>query len=137
MEQETRIGRTVEEMTNNNVALVEDLGLKDPRLEVKEISDLSDISVHRILHNYLDMSKGSARWIPKHFSAVQRQRVSNVLESFFDLCGDNPEDNYHRGENYCSLLPFTVKESMESMELGRNGKAPPRKFRVYKKSRRR
>jgi hypothetical protein len=34
---------------------------------------LSDTSLRRILYDHLGMHKVSARWVPKHLSAVQRQ----------------------------------------------------------------
>ena len=53
----------MEVLTDNNIALVEDLVLDDRRLKVKEIaqkSGLSDTTVRRIVHDHLGMNKINA-----------------------------------------------------------------------------
>lgn len=85
----------MEVLTDNNIALVEDLVLDDRRLKVKEIaqkSRLSDTTVRRIVHDHLGMNKINAMWVPKYLPAIQRQRRVESAQSFLELCGENPVD---------------------------------------------
>lgn len=135
LEDDARTGRTVEVVTDDKIALVEDLVLGDRRLKVKEIaqmSRLSDTSVRRIVHDHLGMNKVSARWVPKHLSAVQRQRRVECARSFLELCGENPVDvlkTIVTGDE-TMVLYYDPLSKRESMEWRRKGEAPPRKFRV-------
>nr|CAI5868660.1 unnamed protein product [Callosobruchus analis] len=60
LEDDERPGRPVEVITEDKVALVEELVLNGRRLKVKEIAEitkLSDTTVRRILHDHLGMQK--------------------------------------------------------------------------------
>nr|CAI5839155.1 unnamed protein product [Callosobruchus analis] len=92
LEDDERPGRPVEVITEDKVALVDVLVLSNRCLKVKEIAEmanLSDTTVRRILHDRLSMQKVSAGWVPKHLSAVQKQRrarlsfsAPKILDSF-------------------------------------------------------
>nr|CAI5868025.1 unnamed protein product [Callosobruchus analis] len=89
LEDDERSGRPVEVITEDKVALVEKLVLSDRRLKVKEITEMtkfSDTIVLRILHDHLGMQKGSARWVPKHLSTVQKRHRVECARFFFWNC---------------------------------------------------
>lgn len=135
LEDDARTGRPVEVITEDIVAIVEEVVLRDRRLKVKEISEmtkLSDTSVRRILHNHLGMHKVSARWVPKNLSAIQKQRRVECARSFLELCGPEPKpviETIVTGDE-TMVLYYDPLSKRESMEWRRKGEAPPRKFRV-------
>lgn len=50
-----------------------------------------DTSIRRILYDHLEMEKVSARWVPKKFSAVQRQRLVECALSSLEFCEPDPQ----------------------------------------------
>jgi len=135
VEDEERSGRPSEGTSQENIDLVEHIVLDDRRLKVKEIAKLSNLSettVWRIVHDHLNMSKVSARWVPSNLSAVQKQRRAQISQQFLNLCGDNPDSILSRivtgDETWVHL--YDPESKMESMEWRKPGEAPPRKFKV-------
>ena len=69
IEDDPRSGRPVEATTSEKIAEVEAIVMADCRVKVLEIAAECRISygtVHSILHNHLQLSKVSARWIPRN-----------------------------------------------------------------------
>ena len=84
IEDDPREGGPVTVTTPENIELVEQLILSDRRLKTKEIAEQTDISktsVLRILHEHLEMTKISARWVPKILSVIQKQRRVECCKS--------------------------------------------------------
>lgn len=48
------------------------------------------ILIRRILHDYLDIFKVSARWVLKHPSAIQKHRHIEYARSFLKSSGADP-----------------------------------------------
>lgn len=70
-------GRPADVLTPEIIAQIKETVLSDRRLKITEIAAklrLSKSTVHRAIHNHLQMNKVSARWVPKLLSAVQRQK---------------------------------------------------------------
>nr|CAI5834752.1 unnamed protein product [Callosobruchus analis] len=84
LEDDERPGRPVKVITEDKVALVEELVLSDRRLKVKEIAKMAKLSDTT---DPLGTQKVSARWVPKHLSTVQKQRRVECARFFFlELC---------------------------------------------------
>lgn len=90
MENDPRPGWSVEVTTPEIIAKVEKLLLEDARLKKKQIAEIvgvSKITIFKILHDQLDMTKVSARWEPRMLTPLQI-RVECSRE-FLDLCGED------------------------------------------------
>lgn len=75
-----------------NVDAVHDMTLSDCRIGLKGISEVLSISyarVHHIVHVDLDMSRISAKWIPK-FLNVDKKRA--IVETSRLICAQSEED---------------------------------------------
>ncbi|XP_071109085.1 protein GVQW3-like [Haliotis cracherodii] len=75
LEDEPRPGRPVEVTNDQTSEAVRQLVVKDRRMKVSEMAkalDISEGSVHTILHDRLGMRKLSARWVPKCLSDDQK-----------------------------------------------------------------
>lgn len=121
LEDDERLGRPIEVLTPQNISIIEELVLQDRRLKVRELaamSNMSETSVRRILHDHLNMNKVSARWVPRLLSALQRQRRVECARSFLVMCGDDPQpilESIVTGDETMVLYydPLSKRESME------------------------
>ncbi|KAJ8724154.1 hypothetical protein PYW07_008134 [Mythimna separata] len=74
IEDDPRAGGSICAATEENVKLVEKLVLEDARVRVKTLAEMTKLSVgtiHTILHERLNLSKVSARWVPRMLTALQ------------------------------------------------------------------
>ena len=81
-------------ITPQQISIIEHLVLENRRLKVNElavITNISETSVRRILHDHLGMNKISARWVPRLLSALQRERRGECAQLFSNMCGDDPK----------------------------------------------
>nr|CAI5834232.1 unnamed protein product [Callosobruchus analis] len=118
LEDDERPGRPVEVVTEDKVVFLEELVLSDRRLKLKEIAEmikLSNATVRRILHDHLGMQRVSARWVPKHISAVQKQSRVECARLFWELCGADPNPVLETivTDDETMVFPLSKRESME------------------------
>ena len=87
---EVRVGRPVSTVTETFVNQIRDLVMEDRRITISQLvfeTGLSRGSVGTILHDYLNMSKVSARWVPRLLTDAmkqERKRCSAVLLEYFE-----------------------------------------------------
>ena len=76
-----RSGRPVEAVTPENVSEVTKIIMKDRKVKLREIAEMTQISygsVFTILHEKLSMKKGFSKWVLRLLSMEQKQqRVDN------------------------------------------------------------
>ena len=93
---EPRSGRPSTSSADNMIRKVEQIILKDRRVTVKNIVaelGISQGSVVDIIHNELNMTKVSARWIPRLLTPVQKLQRRECSEQLLHLC-NRDEDNF-------------------------------------------
>jgi histone-lysine N-methyltransferase SETMAR len=93
---EPRSGRPSTSCTDDMIRKVEQIILKDRRVNVKNIVaelGISQGSVVDIIHNELNMTKVSARWIPRLLTPVQKLQRRECSEQLLHLC-NRDEDNF-------------------------------------------
>ena len=87
---EARSGRPQSRITEKFISKIKNIVLEDRCITLKQLefeSGLSHGTVSRILHDHLDMSKVSARWVPRLLTEemkAERKRCSEVLLEQFD-----------------------------------------------------
>jgi histone-lysine N-methyltransferase SETMAR len=94
------------------------------------MSKFSDASVCRILHDQLGIHKVSARWVPKHLSAVQRQHRVACAQTLLKLYESDPKavlETIVTGDEIM-IVYYDPLSKRESIERRRKGETPPRKF---------
>ncbi|KAJ8728788.1 hypothetical protein PYW07_006484 [Mythimna separata] len=135
IEDDPRAGGPICAATEENVKLVEKLVLEDARVRVKTLAKMTKLSVgtiHTILHERLNLSKVSARWLPRMLSALQKQVRVDCCKDFLDLCGENPQSIFDRivtGDETW-VHHYDPESKQESMQWHKKGSAPPKKFKV-------
>ncbi|GBP85781.1 Putative uncharacterized protein FLJ37770 [Eumeta japonica] len=85
-------GRPVMVVTEENVRKIEKLVLADRRIKLWQIAEELQISkerVEEIIHEYMNMRKISARWVPKILTPFDKQRRLQTSMDFLELVGDN------------------------------------------------
>ncbi|XP_037959096.1 protein GVQW3-like [Teleopsis dalmanni] len=78
-----RSGRPSTSNTEKNVAKIKKFVLEDRRMTERESArnlNISNGSVHHILHNILGMRRVAARPVPKHLDFLQKEYRKNVCE---------------------------------------------------------
>ena len=76
LEDDDRCDRMATNATTENVSRVESLVNKDPKMTYAEIQDIMKISsgsLTRILHDYRDVRKRCAGWVPHNLSQEQKR----------------------------------------------------------------
>jgi transposase len=75
-EDEPRVGRPVEVVTEKNIRHIEEALLSDRRPTFKEMSvrlKIPKTTIIRIIHENLHMKKVSARWVSRLLSSIQKE----------------------------------------------------------------
>lgn len=135
IEDDNRPGRPIEATTSDIIEKVEKLVLEDTRLKKKQLAEMVGVSsttILNILHDHLDMSKVSARWVPRMLSAVQKKQRVECSREFLDLCSDDKEEILNRivtGDETW-VHHYEPESKQESMQWQKKGGAPPKKFKV-------
>ena len=84
-----RSGRPSSECNDENAAKVKKIIDIDRKMTVAEIASavkLSETTVHRILHNRLNMRKVCARWVPHLLTHEQKQMRVNCCRQLLKMC---------------------------------------------------
>ena len=90
-----RPGRPKTVTTPEFIDQIHELILEDRRISVTLIAEQLDISRERdgsILHEYLDMRKFFAKWVPKYLSADQKRQRCQSSEQNLDFFRREPND---------------------------------------------
>lgn len=137
LEDDPRPGRPNTAVTDENVAKIKKIVLEDRRIKMWQIAEELSISKERIgdiLHNYLHMSKVSARWVPKMLTSFDKQRRVETSQEFLDLCKDNLTEICTRivtvDETW--IRQYDPESKQESMQWVEKGEKAPKKFKVEK-----
>lgn len=135
IEDDPRSGGPVTASTDENVKKVEKIVLEDARMKVKMIAEMTNLSIgtiHTILHDCLNLSKVSARWVPRMLTAPQKQVRVECCREFLELCGENPSSIFERivtgDETWVHY--YDPESKQESMQWHKKGTDPPKKFKV-------
>lgn len=130
-----RSGRPADTCTPEIIEAVRKLIEKDPRIKAHELAaivKLSKTSVLRILHDELNLSKLSARWIPRNLTEAQKRDRVRKARALLRRYRDDPDNFVDRvvtGDEVWLFHwdPESKQESMEWREIGAN---PPLKART-------
>jgi hypothetical protein len=136
IEDDPRQGRPAEALTPETIALVQEEMLQDRRLKTNEISarcGLSKITVLRILHDHPGMNKVSARWVPKFFSVVKKQRRVECYTELLTLCERQEIEIIESivTRDQTMVLYHNPLSKRESMEWRHPGSPRPKKQRRH------
>ncbi|GBP77052.1 Histone-lysine N-methyltransferase SETMAR [Eumeta japonica] len=136
-EDDSRPGRPVTVVTEENVRKIEKLVLADRRIKLWQIAEELQISKERvgeIIHEHTNMRKISARWIPKMLTPFDKQRRLQTSKDFLELVGDNIDEICDRivtvDETW--VRQYDPESKQESMQWTKKGERPPKKFKVQK-----
>lgn len=135
IEDDARPGRPVEATSPDYIKLVEKIILEDGRVKVNSIAQKTNLSigtVHTIIHDHLNMSKVSARWVPRMLTPLQKETRVACCSDFIDLCGENPDDVIQKivtGDETW-VHHYDPESKQESMQWHIKGTPHPKKFKV-------
>lgn len=79
--------------------IIEKLVLEDTRIRIKVLAEITKLpvgTIHAILHDYLKLTKVSARWVPRMLTALPKQVRVDSCKEFLELCGDDPPSFFER-----------------------------------------
>lgn len=135
IEDDPRPGRPVVATSQENIDQVENLILEDGRVKIKSIALVTNLSIgtiHDIIHDHLNMSKVSARWVPRMLTRLQKDMRAACCSDFIDLCGENPDEVLQKivtGDETW-VHHYDPESKQESMQWHIKGSAHPKKFKV-------
>lgn len=135
IEDDTRSGGPVSVSTEENVEKVEKLVLEDARIKIRMLAEMTNLSVgtiHAILHDHLNLSKVSARWVPRMLTAPQKQVRVECCKDFLELCKEDSTSIFDRlvtGDETW-VHHYDPESKQESMQWVKKGADPPKKFKV-------
>jgi [histone H3]-lysine36 N-dimethyltransferase SETMAR len=135
IEDDPRSGRPNEAVTSENVDKVHQLVMNDRRLTVRQMSEelgMSKSTVDRIVKEELEMTKVSARWVPKLLTADQkvvRRRMSRDNLNLFDY---NPDEFLARFVTVDETWAhhFTPESKQQSMQWKHTDSPCPKKAKA-------
>src|SRR5258705_11887853 len=121
-------------VTPTNIHRVETLVLADRRVSVRQLVQETGISygsVETILHEHLYLSKLSARWVPKHLNAFNKQTQVNICRELLARFAAEGQSMLNRIVtcNETCVHHHTPESKRASMEWRHNGSPPPKKFK--------
>lgn len=134
IEDDPRSGGLVFATTEENVEKVEKLVLEDARIKLNTLAEITELSVgtiHSILHDFMNHSKVSAKWVPRMLTPSQKQARIECCDVFLELCHENPTSVFDRivtGDETW-VRHYDPKSKHESMQWVKKGAAPPKKFK--------
>ena len=100
LEDDPRPGRPADVISQEMIDRVERLFvLNNRRIKGAELASecgISNGSVYTIIHEYLGMSKVSARWVPRNLNMQDRQQRVESSQELLEVYNANPEDFHTR-----------------------------------------
>ena len=128
-------GRPKTATSPEKVAEVLEMVMKDRRFTCRHIGqtlDLSKTAVHKILTEDLQMTKVSARWVPRLLTFEQKLVRKNQSYDNLSLFNEDPDGFHARfvtvDETW--VHHFTPESKMSSMQWKHTDSPPPKKARV-------
>lgn len=129
-----RSGRPKEVITPEIVDKIHEMILDDRRMKVRELAHAVGISterVHHILHEYLDMRKLSARWVPRLLTLDHKRNRVTTSKECLAMFSRNPGEFLRRfvtvDETWIHHnTPETKEQSKQWVARGERG---PKKFK--------
>ncbi|GBP09183.1 Putative uncharacterized protein FLJ37770 [Eumeta japonica] len=100
-----RSGRPKEVITPEIVDKIHEMILDDRRMKVRELAHAVGISterVHHISHEYLDMRKLSARWVPRLLTLDHKRNRVTTSKECLAMFSRNPDE-------FCAVLLLWMK----------------------------
>jgi len=130
-----RSGRPKEVVTPEIVDKIHGMILDDRRIKVREVAEAVGISterVHHILHEYLDMKKLSARWVPRLLTLDHKRNRVTISEECLAMFSRNPNEFLHRFVTVDETwIHHTTPETKEqSRQWVSSGERAPKKAKV-------
>lgn len=126
-----RPGRPTSSVTSRNTSRVEELVRSRRRVTVREIAEelsLTSYAVFRILTEELNMSKVSARWVPRLLRDTDKQRRVECSQAFLQRFDSDGEDFLNRivttDETW---LHYYDPESKQQSSVWKTPNTPPPK----------
>ena len=130
-----RAGRPTTVTTQENVNKIHDMVTADRRLTIRHISETTGLAygtVQSILSNELEMSKVSARWVPRMLTIDQKRTRVTDCERLLLQYHRDPVDFLARfvtmDETW--VHHFDPESKRQSKQWKHLGSPPPRKFRT-------
>ena len=127
-----RSGRPKEAVTTENITKIHKLILNDRKLKLNDIADIVKISserVHHIIHEYLDMRKLCAKWVPRELTIHQKQQRVDDSERCLELLNRNRSEFWRRyvtmDETW--LHHFTPESNRQSAEWTATDEPAPKR----------
>ena len=99
LEDDPRPGRSADVISQEMIDRVERLVLNNRRIKVAELASEcgnSNGSVYTIIHEHLDMSKVSSRWVPRNLNMQDHQQRVESSQELLEVYNANPEDFHTR-----------------------------------------
>ena len=132
-----RSGRPASSVNKENIEAVKALIHKDRRIKFREIhalTGLADPQIKEIIHEHLNMSKLSARWIPRILTKENKRLRLETSDRILELYNADPENFLAccvTGDETW-IHHFDPESKEESMMWTASGQAPPVKARRLK-----
>ncbi|XP_025161796.1 histone-lysine N-methyltransferase SETMAR-like [Harpegnathos saltator] len=130
-----RSGRPKEVVTPEIVDKIHGMILDDRRMKVREVAEAVGISterVHHILHEYLDMKKLSARWVPRLLTLDHKRNRVTISKECLAMFSRNPNEFLRRFVTVDETwIHHTTPETKEqSRQWVSSGERAPKKAKV-------
>lgn len=85
IEDDPRTGGPNTAATEENVKIIAKLVLQDALVKIKMLAEITKLSIgtiHTILHDFLNLTKVSARWVRRKLTALQKQARVDTCKDF-------------------------------------------------------
>jgi len=130
-----RSGRPKEVVTPEIVDKIHGMILNDRRMKVREVAEAVGISterVHHVLHEYLDMKKVSARWVPRLLTLDHKRNRVTISKECLAMFNRNPKEFLRRFVTVDETwIHHTTPETKEqSKQWVSSGERAPKKAKV-------
>ena len=135
IEDDPRSGRPSTATTTENIDRVHKMVMDDRRLTVRFIAETVGISqdrVHHILNNELEMTKVSARWVPRLLTPDQKRTRLGMSRENLEIFEADPDDFTERfmTMDECWVHHFEPETKKQSMQWKHASSPPPKKAKV-------
>lgn len=132
-----RSGRPKEVVTDENIKKIHKMILNDRKMKLIEIAEALKISKERvghIIHQYLDMRKLCAKWVPRELTFDQKQQRVDDSERCLQLLTRNTPEFLRRyvtmDETW--LHHYTPESNRQSAEWTATGEPSPKRGKTQK-----
>lgn len=135
IEDDPRSGRPSTATTTENIDRVHKMVMDDRRLTVRYIAEIIGICqerVHHILTNELEMTKVSARWVPRLLTPDQKRTRLDMSRENLELFEADPDGFIERflTMDECWVHHFEPETKKQSMQWKHTFSPPPKKAKV-------